>query len=296
MSAGRVAACLFALTLASRAPCAGPFVAYRADDDVTVYDVATETHTNLTNHPSIDGAPSWSGDGRHIAFGSNRDGQPDIYTMDADGGAVRRRTHTARNEHSLAFSPNGRYVAYGLSIDQPREITPIAVLDLRIGVETLVTAGTGVQDESISWFPDSERILFIRRGEGFGIFQVRIDGAMDEQFVLLSHDPALSPDGRRVAHQWGRGREPEIGIYGVDTGAHTILPTELGGINRHPLAPTWVGPERLLVRDNWIDIHLVDIATGDHKPLPLNTYWARGFDPAHPRDVSARGKTPFTWG
>ena len=196
------------------AVCAGPFVAYRADDDVTVYDVATETHTNLTNHPSVDGAPSWSGDGRHIAFGSNRDGQSDIYTMDADGSNVRRRTNTLRFEGRTAFSPNGRKIAYTLA---DVEGDPIAVVDLRTGAETVVTAGQGVGDESVSWFPDSERILFIRRGEGFGIFQVRIDGAMDEQFVLLSHDPALSPDGRHIAHQWGRGREPEIGIYDVDT-------------------------------------------------------------------------------
>ncbi|MEO2003238.1 MAG: hypothetical protein ABGY41_03990 [Candidatus Poribacteria bacterium] len=44
------------------------------------------------------------------------------------------------------------------------------------------------------------------------------------------------------------------------------------------------------------DIHLVDVATGEHEQLPINTYWVRGFDPAHPRDVSPVGKKPFTWG
>ncbi|MEO2003237.1 MAG: hypothetical protein ABGY41_03985 [Candidatus Poribacteria bacterium] len=218
MTAGRVAVYLFALTVALRVPCAGPFVAYRADDDdVTVYDVATETHTNLTNHPSIDAAPSWSGDGSHIAFVSNRTGRWDIYTMRADGADLRRRTHTLRGEGGTAWSPDGRYIAYGLNIDRPKEITPIAVVDLRTGDERSVTTGEGAHDTSISWFPDSERILFIRRIWGFGIYQVRVDGAMDEQLVFLSHEPALSPDGRRIAHKWDMPPTTVIRKFDMET-------------------------------------------------------------------------------
>ncbi|MEO2003234.1 MAG: hypothetical protein ABGY41_03970, partial [Candidatus Poribacteria bacterium] len=260
-----------------------------------VYDVATETHTNLTNHPSVDGAPSWSGDGRHIAFGSNRDGQSDIYTMDANGSNARRRTNTLRGEGGTAWSPDGRYIAYSLNIDRPKEITPIAVVDLRTGAETVVTAGEGVGDESVSWFPDSERILFIRRAQGFGIYEVRVDGAMDEKLHLQSHEPALSPGGRRIAHQFNERWITELHMFDIETGAESVIPIDLG-VGRKPHVPTWVGPDRLLVTDNEGDVYLVNVFTGKHKLLPVNTFWVRGFDPAHPRDVSARGKTPFTWG
>jgi hypothetical protein len=84
-------------------------------------------------------------------------------------------------------------------------------------------------------------------------------------------------------------------MYDIETGAENVIPIELG-LNRKPHVPTWVGPDRLLVTDNRGDVYLVNVATGKHKLLPLNTFWVRGFDPANPRDVSARGKTPFTWG
>ena len=40
---------------------------------------------NLTRNPARDGSPSWSPDGRRIAFVSNRDGRLEAHVMNADG-------------------------------------------------------------------------------------------------------------------------------------------------------------------------------------------------------------------
>jgi Tol biopolymer transport system component len=58
-------------------------------------DAAAGNVINLTNSPDIfDGWPDWSPDGSKIAFTSVRDGNPDIYVMDADGSNVIRLTST----------------------------------------------------------------------------------------------------------------------------------------------------------------------------------------------------------
>ena len=43
----------------------------------------------LTDHSARDGEPAWSPDGQRIAFSSDRDGNYDIYVMNADGELAR---------------------------------------------------------------------------------------------------------------------------------------------------------------------------------------------------------------
>lgn len=61
--------------------------------DVWVMDADGSDAENLTeSHTGNDGYPSFSPDGKYIAFDSERDGANEIYVMDADGGNVRRIT------------------------------------------------------------------------------------------------------------------------------------------------------------------------------------------------------------
>ena len=48
--------------------------------------------TRLTDHLAEDTSPSWSPDGRHIAFQSWRDGESEVYVMNADGSGQARLT------------------------------------------------------------------------------------------------------------------------------------------------------------------------------------------------------------
>jgi TolB protein len=41
--------------------------------------------TRLTTDPANDNLPSWSPDGRNIAFQSDRDGNGEVYVMNVDG-------------------------------------------------------------------------------------------------------------------------------------------------------------------------------------------------------------------
>jgi TolB protein len=46
--------------------------------------------TRLTNNPAADGLPTWSPDGRSIAFVSNREGVWAIWAMNSDGSNQRK--------------------------------------------------------------------------------------------------------------------------------------------------------------------------------------------------------------
>jgi Tol biopolymer transport system component len=69
----------------------------------------------LTTEPSIDGVPSWSGDGRWIYFASTRAGViADIWRVSSNGGQAVRLTHTGGFEPTE--SPDGQHLFY---LDRP---------------------------------------------------------------------------------------------------------------------------------------------------------------------------------
>ena len=71
----------------------------------------------LTNDSDWDWKPSWSPDGRHIAFQSSRDGNYEIYVMDSDGSNPRRLTDHPAEDKYPSWSPDGRHIAFQSSRD-----------------------------------------------------------------------------------------------------------------------------------------------------------------------------------
>jgi Tol biopolymer transport system component len=85
------------------------------DDDVV----------QLTDSPGFDGMAVWSPDGTKIAFVSARAGGPQVFTMNADGSAVRQLTTSAGGNYEPAWSPDGKAIAFVSVRDQNAEIYSI---------------------------------------------------------------------------------------------------------------------------------------------------------------------------
>ena len=88
-----------------------------------LFDVATKTLDTLTSGKYDESNPSWSPDGKTIAFVSDRSPDPDksintdIYLIDAQKGAQMRRLTTFVGDDNnsgskLAWSPDGKSIAY----------------------------------------------------------------------------------------------------------------------------------------------------------------------------------------
>jgi Tol biopolymer transport system component len=78
--------------------------------DIWLQDLATHTTVRLTNDEWSEAAMIWSQDGKTIAYGSDRDGPPDVYLQDVNGGAPQKFFATDGVDYPQSWLPDGRLV------------------------------------------------------------------------------------------------------------------------------------------------------------------------------------------
>ena len=110
----------------------------------------------LTDDPAADWSPSFSPDGRHLAFMSERDGNQEIYVMGFDGSNPTRLTHHLAGDFSPSFSPNGRHIAFVSYRDGNFEIYVMG----SDGSNPTRLTHHPADDGSPSFSPDGRHIVF----------------------------------------------------------------------------------------------------------------------------------------
>ena len=66
----------------------------------------------MTDAKGYDAEGAFSPDGKLIAFCSDRDGDPDLYVMNADGTGLRQLTNEPGYDGGPFISPDGKWVVY----------------------------------------------------------------------------------------------------------------------------------------------------------------------------------------
>jgi dipeptidyl aminopeptidase/acylaminoacyl peptidase len=95
---------------------------------VSIYAAAMDGSDaqQLTQSPFIDAHPSWSFDGKHICFTrQERDGQFDIWMMNADGSGQRKVTNSSGQSMVPCFSKDGNWIYYCSDADGNYELYKI---------------------------------------------------------------------------------------------------------------------------------------------------------------------------
>ncbi|HEX5386157.1 MAG TPA: LpqB family beta-propeller domain-containing protein [Gemmatimonadales bacterium] len=142
--------------------------------------------------------PVFSPDRTRIAFSSNRarrDGNFDLYVMDADGRDIRRLTQESGTDGEPAWTPDGSHLVFTSARSGSRQLYLIPV---EAGAATPLTSGPG-ENHSPAVSPDGKTIAFVSTRDGSPrVYRMDIDGGHASRATasaLPEASPRFFPNG-----------------------------------------------------------------------------------------------------
>jgi Tol biopolymer transport system component len=191
---------------------------------VSIIDVGTRLIVPLTREGDAY-MPSWSPDGAQLAFVSTRDGNPEIYVMQADGTQPRRLTYDRDRESRPVWSPDGRRLAFESVSDGARRIY---VMDVETRTRVMAEQGASATGVGPIWSPDSTRLAY------YGVVTdtpelfvaavgARMVGERLTDNAVGDWTPVWSPDGRWLAYYANTDANVDLYALRLDTQQVTRL-------------------------------------------------------------------------
>ena len=198
------------------------------NQDVWLWDAATNSCRALTRGPKNDYAPQFSPGGDTLAFLSPRDsdeGKPSIWMLPLHGGEPWKLATFAESVGEMRWSPDGRSIAFTMLDtlskqvkdwrkkkwdqvveDEIPQYNHLWVIDLATGTQRRITSGEFMVAEP-RWSPDSKSIAFIWNPTGAvddgNLSDLAIvpaaGGTLRKLGALVNGGFAWSPDGKWLA-------------------------------------------------------------------------------------------------
>ncbi len=254
---------------------------------------ATPTQAAPTGEPQPSGT---------ILFASNELSWDDLYTVDEQGGNLKRLTTVGR-VGAARYSPDGKRIVFDrVETYKPAYNTDIYVMNADGSAMKNITNSSDFLEWSPDWSPDGTRIVYSGRlniDQKSQLYVMDSDGNNRSLLTDINNtnlDPAWSPDGKKIAFVsyfggYGDRRWNQADIYVINAdGSNLVRLTNLGD---HFCLPVWAPSGQELVY-GWL--------TRD-RTLGLSwQVWRMNADGGNQRCiigcigwVSKYSNTPFAW-
>ena len=255
------------------------------------------TLRRVTFAPGLEDEPSFSPDGKFLAYTTDERGNLDVVVQPLAGGEVIRIAQTDADEAEPAWSPDGSRLAFVSARDHGGhlgvalsvgELEPY--LNAKFGDIFLAPALGGAALKLVedgyypSWSPDSKRIAFMSNREGHvNLWTVSASGGPPARLTKdagIDYQPAWSPDGRWIAYGSGAlvGYDFNVAVVGAEGGRPRMLTSGFTYVTR----PTWSVDGKSVVfsgaRDGILNVWRVPFFADGRRAEPARITVGQGQD------------------
>lgn len=163
--------------------------------DIFYHNLSDGNRRVFSRRPGLNSGAAVSPDGSQVAMILSKDGNPEVYVSNADGGNLRRLTSTpGADESSPCWSPDGRWVCFATKIRGRRELAKVSVQGGTL--QRIRTAGV-VNPSEPDWSPDGKWIAFTAQMGNFELCVIPSEGG-DTSLLVGGEDPSWSPNSRTL--------------------------------------------------------------------------------------------------
>lgn len=211
----------------------------RQDSESTGISVKEAPEDSVVQLTSLGGChPAWSPDGKTIAFCSYRDGNGEIYVMNADGSSQTNISNSDSADQEPDWSPDGTKITFSSFPSYSLWHWEIWVINADGSNKTKITENSWF-DYAPAWSPDGEKIAFTSKRDGNPeIYVMDADGTNQTRLTYDPHTdsrPDWSPDGKKLVFYSGRSSGDGFWVINADgTNPTMIMPSYYSDYD-----PTW---------------------------------------------------------
>ena len=125
---------------------------------------------------------------RKLLFDSERDGNKEVYVMDADGGNQTRLTRNNATDSATSWSPDGSQIAFASNRDNSSAYNFDIYVMNADGSNVRKIVDDREYDAEPKWSPDGKKILFVTgRNGNFDVYEANTDGT-DQRNLTADYD------------------------------------------------------------------------------------------------------------
>jgi dipeptidyl aminopeptidase/acylaminoacyl peptidase len=220
------------------------------------------------------GRPTWSPDGKQIAFVSNMSGRNNLWLVSSEGGFPTQLTVSDQRQTSPTWSPDGKWIAYQSDYDGD-ELWDIFLVSPTTGKVVNVTQTREIAEMDPTWSPDGRYLAYLVKPKTSAAYEIDVyDMIMREVKHITANtrqdkrnvNPIWSKDGKFIVYTQEQAKGTDANIFTADVAsAQSTLLTPHDGEQLYFADDTSPDGKRVLLTSNaangYDNSGLLDVAT-----------------------------------